>query len=165
MSDSKSPSDKNGKKPAIPAELKPYYDMMISEDLQELEVRDKDFYLRLARQKPAQYLQAMPSHVSHGAAAPAKPAAKPEIPPEQNQFHSIASPLAGMFYRSPSPQSPVFVKEGDTVRLGQVMCIVEAMKVMNEIRADRPCVVRKILAENGKPVSAGQNLFLVDPVS
>ncbi len=163
MSDSKSPSDKNGKKPSLPAEFKPYYDLMVSEDLQELEVRDKDFFLRLARQKPAQFLQAAPAVQAHP--APAKPAAKPDVPPEQNQFHSIASPLAGMFYRSPSPQSPSFVKEGDNVSLGQVLCIVEAMKVMNEIRADRPSIIRKILVENGKPVSAGQNLFLVDPVS
>ncbi|MBI4396152.1 MAG: acetyl-CoA carboxylase, biotin carboxyl carrier protein, partial [Elusimicrobia bacterium] len=56
-------------------------------------------------------------------------------------------------------------KEGDKVAYGGVLCIVEAMKVMNEIRADRPCVIRKILVENGKPVSAGQNLFLVDPAS
>lgn len=164
MSDSKSSSDKNGKKPVLPAEFKPYYDLMVSEDLQELEVKDKDFYLRLARQKPAQVVHTFST--GHAPAVPAKAVvAKPNVPPEQNQFHSIASPLAGMFYRSPSPQSAVFVKEGDKVSLGQVLCIVEAMKVMNEIRADRPSVIRKILAENGKPVSAGQNLFLVDPVA
>jgi acetyl-CoA carboxylase biotin carboxyl carrier protein len=168
LSDAKSPSDKNGKKPAIPAELKPYYDLMITEDLQELEIKDKDFYLKLSRQKPAsqQFVHHIPAPHTHAAPGPAKSAAaKPDVPAEQNQFHSIASPLAGMFYRSPSPQSPTFVKEGDTVSLGQVLCIIEAMKVMNEIRADRPCIVRKILAENGKAVSAGQNLFLVDPAS
>lgn len=165
MTESKSSSDKNGKKPSLPAELKPYYDLMISEDLQELEVRDKDFYLRLARQKPAAFVQAVPPSHAHAAPAPAKPAATPDVPAEQNPLHPIASPLAGMFYRAPSPQSPSFVKEGDKVSLGQVLCIVEAMKVMNEIRADRPCVIRKIVLENGKPVAAGQNLFLVDPVA
>lgn len=162
MSDSKFPSDKNGKKPSVPQELKAYYELMMSEDLVELEIRDKDFYLRLARQKPA--TQAAPA--ASPAAAPAAQAPAPaEPPPEQNQFHSVASPLAGVFYRSPSPQSPPFVKDGDSVQLGQVLCIVEAMKVMNEIRADRPCVIRKILVENGKAVTAGQNLFLVDPAS
>ncbi len=143
-------------------DLQRYYDLMVAEDLLELEIREGDFYLKLSRQKPMVVAAALPGAVSHAPAAPAS--AAPQVPPEQNQFHSIASPLAGVYYRSPSPASPPFVKEGDTVSFGSVVCIVEAMKVMNEIRADRPCVIRKILVENGKPVTAGQNLYLVDPV-
>src|SRR5687767_9661017 len=110
---------------------------MQAQDLLELEIRDKDFYLRLSRQKPAQavpVMHAMPAPHPAAHAAPAKPAAAKEPPPEQNQFHSVASPLAGVFYRAPSPQSAAFVKEGDKVAFGDVLCIVEAMKVMNEIR-------------------------------
>ena len=151
-----------------PDELKKYHDLMQAQDLLELEIRDKDFYLRLSRQKPAPLLQAYPFLQGMAPLAPAAPtpSAAPEpVSEEQNQFHSIASPLAGILYRSPSPQSAPFVKEGDKVAYGDVLCIVEAMKVMNEIRADRPCVIRKILVENGKPLSSGQNIFLVDPVA
>jgi len=139
--------------------LKKYYELMQTNDLQELEVKDGNLFVRLSRRKSPPLL---PAHFMAAAAAlPTE--ALPQVPPEQNQFHSIASPLAGVFYRSPSPASDPFAKEGDKAAFGAVLCIVEAMKVMNEIRADRPCVIRKILVENGKPVTAGQNLFLVDP--
>jgi acetyl-CoA carboxylase biotin carboxyl carrier protein len=160
VSDAK-PAGKNSKRVLGPAELQPYYDLMVAQDLTELEIREKDFFVRLSRQSAG----AAPVYYSAPPAAPAAPAALPEPPPEQNQFHSVASPLAGVFYRSPSPTSEPFVKAGDKVAHNQVLCIIEAMKVMNEIRADRPSVVRKILVENGKPVTAGQNLFLVDPVA
>ena len=96
-------------------------------------------------------------------AGAAEPAAAPAVEAPAAAAHTVASPLAGMFYRSPSPASPPFVKEGDKIAFGDVLCIVEAMKVMNEIRADRPCVVKKILVENGKAVSAGQDLFVIEP--
>jgi len=161
LSDAKPPSDKNSKKPPVPADVKGYYDLMAAEDLLELEVKDKDFYLKLSRQKPS--VGPAPQAYVPASSAPSDADASP--PPEQNQFHSVASPLAGVFYRSPSPQSSAFVKEGDKVAFGAVLCIVEAMKVLNEIRADRPCLIKKVLVENGKPVTAGQNLFLVDPVA
>ncbi len=150
-----------------PDELKKYHDLMVSQDLLELEVKDGDFHLRLSRGKPASAAQVVYQSAAPAAGPAAAPAAAPApaAPDEGNQFHSIAAPLAGMFYRSASPASPPFVKEGDKVAFGDVLCIVEAMKVMNEIRADRPCVIKKILVENGKPVSAGQNLFLADPAS
>lgn len=154
---------KPGTKAPGPEELQPYYELMVSQDLQELEVKEKDFYLRLVRRRAESHRPVPAAPASPAAPSPAAVPASP--PPEQNQFHSVASPLAGVFYRSPSPQSDPFVKEGDRVALGTVLCIVEAMKVMNEIRADRPCVIRKVLVENGKPVTAGQNLFLVDPAS
>ena len=145
-----------------PDDLKKFHDLMVSQDLLELEVKDGDFHLRLSREKPAPAMVPVPSGGSPETTETAAPAAPDEEP---NPLHSIASPLAGIFYRSPSPTSPPFVKEGDKVAFGDLLCIVEAMKVMNEIRADRPCVVKKILVENGKPVSAGQNLFLTEPSS
>src|SRR5688500_6213813 len=137
MSDGKASSKK---KLLGPEELQHYYDLMLSEDLLELEIREKDFYLRLSRQKP-HVVHAAPVMHAAPAAAPA-PAAKPAAAPapEATPGNSIPSPLAGVFYRAPSPQSDAFVKEGDRVAQNQVLCIVEAMKVMNEIRADRPCV-------------------------
>lgn len=74
----------------------------------------------------------------------------------------IKAPLTGTFYRSPSPTSPPFVKEGDTVNANQILCIIEAMKVMNEIRAEFPCKILKIFVENGHVVNANENIFLVE---
>lgn len=151
--------------PGGPDALQRYYELMRERDLSELEIRDGDFYLKLSRAVPAAppvvwHAPAAATH--HGHATP--PAAAPAAPAKPSG-HPIVSPLAGVFYRSPSPSAPPFVKEGDKVAFGDVLCIVEAMKVMNEIRADRPGVIRKIPAENGKPVSAGQDLFLLDPLS
>ncbi|HOW28034.1 MAG TPA: acetyl-CoA carboxylase biotin carboxyl carrier protein [Elusimicrobiota bacterium] len=151
-------SDKMQKKKDI-QELRSLFDLMVSENLSELEIGQKNFSVKLVRRRAVREL------------APTLPVPDPVLPegtesavaePEP-QGVSIASPLAGVFYRAPSPQSDPFVREGDKVSYGQVLCIVEAMKVMNEIRADRACVVKKILAENGKPVSADQKLFLVEP--
>lgn len=149
-----------------PDDLKKYHDLMVSQDLLELEVKDGDFHLRLSRGKPAVQMVAAPAaSQAYAPAAPAPAAAAEEPAAPAAVEHSVASPLAGMFYRSPSPASPSFVKEGGKVAFGDVLCIVEAMKVMNEIRADRPCVIKKILVENGKPVAAGQKLFLIEPAS
>jgi acetyl-CoA carboxylase biotin carboxyl carrier protein len=73
----------------------------------------------------------------------------------------VTSPFVGTFYRSPSPEAPSFVEVGSRIREGQALCIVEAMKLMNEIEADGPGVIVEILAENGKPVEFGQRLFKV----
>lgn len=148
----------NGAPKGSGTELERYYEIMRAHDLTELEIRDGDSYIKLSRataavQPLAPVVMAVPAPVA--APPPAAPAPK---------HHAVTSPLAGMFYRSPAPNAAPFVKEGDTVAVGDVLCIVEAMKVMNEIRADRPGVIRKILAENVKPVSAGQDIFLLDPL-
>jgi acetyl-CoA carboxylase biotin carboxyl carrier protein len=86
---------------------------------------------------------------------------KSEIKEEQ-KYHVIKSPLVGTFYRSPSPGAPPFVEEGDMVSKGQILCIIEALKVMNEIESDVDGRVAKILVENGQPVEYGQELFYVE---
>ncbi|WP_028950242.1 acetyl-CoA carboxylase biotin carboxyl carrier protein [Sulfurihydrogenibium subterraneum] len=80
----------------------------------------------------------------------------------QKKYHVIKSPLVGTFYRSPSPGAPPFVEEGDMVSKGQVLCIIEALKVMNEIESDVDGRVAKILVENGQPVEYGQELFYIE---
>ncbi|MCX7716586.1 MAG: acetyl-CoA carboxylase, biotin carboxyl carrier protein [Endomicrobia bacterium] len=85
--------------------------------------------------------------------------AQPEISGEE-----ILSPINGVFYRSPSPGAPPFVKEGDIVAAGSVLCLVEAMKIMNEIKSNKKCKILKVLCENGSSVSVGTKLFLVEPV-
>jgi acetyl-CoA carboxylase biotin carboxyl carrier protein len=88
---------------------------------------------------------------------------KSEIKEEQKQkYHVIKSPLVGTFYRSPSPGAPPFVEEGDMVSKGQILCIIEALKVMNEIESDVDGIVAKILVENGQPVEYGQELFYIE---
>ncbi|HID79981.1 MAG TPA: acetyl-CoA carboxylase biotin carboxyl carrier protein [Aquificales bacterium] len=88
------------------------------------------------------------------------PAEDVETPEEK--LHVIKSPLVGTFYRAPAPGAPPFVEEGDIVSPGQVLCIIEALKVMNEIESDVKGKVVKILVENGQPVEYGQPLFLID---
>ncbi|NPA12631.1 MAG: acetyl-CoA carboxylase biotin carboxyl carrier protein [Aquificae bacterium] len=83
---------------------------------------------------------------------------------ESNKYHVIKSPLVGTFYRAPSPGAPPFVEEGDTVSKGQVLCIIEALKVMNEIESDVNGRIVKILVENGQPVEYGQELFYIEPL-
>ncbi len=85
-----------------------------------------------------------------------------EISEEDRKLHVIKSPLVGTFYRSPSPGAPPFVEVGDMVSPGQVLCIIEALKVMNEIESDVRGKVEKILVENGETVEYGQPLFLID---
>ncbi|MFA4905072.1 MAG: acetyl-CoA carboxylase biotin carboxyl carrier protein [Candidatus Margulisiibacteriota bacterium] len=86
---------------------------------------------------------------------------KKEEVKEEDGLVAITSPMVGTFYRSPSPDSPPFVQEGDTVKPGQVVCIVEAMKLFNEIESEIGGKIVKVLAENGKPVEYGQKLMLV----
>jgi len=97
--------------------------------------------------------------------APAhEPAAAP-VPAEAGDpsLTVVKSPIVGTFYRTPDPNSPPFVEVGDRVRVGQVLCIIEAMKLMNEIEAKRAGRIEKILVENGQPVEYGQPLFLIGP--
>lgn len=83
---------------------------------------------------------------------------------ENANLVAIKAPLVGTFYRAPSPDAPPYVKEGDVVEKGQVVCIIEAMKIMNEIESDVRGKVVKVLVENGKPVEYGQPLFLIEPL-
>ncbi|MGB9667750.1 MAG: acetyl-CoA carboxylase biotin carboxyl carrier protein [Thermosulfidibacteraceae bacterium] len=83
---------------------------------------------------------------------------------ESSNLVAIRAPLVGTFYRAPAPDAPPYVKEGDVIEKGQVVCIIEAMKIMNEIESDIRGRVVKVLAENGKPVEYGQPLFLVEPL-
>ena len=92
--------------------------------------------------------------------APGKPAKEAAV---EEGLHSVKSPIVGTFYESPSPGSPPFVKVGDTVEAGQILCIVEAMKLMNEIEADAAGEIVKMLAKNGQPIEYGQELFVIRP--
>lgn len=141
--------------------LKAVYEFMTSHNLESLEFDDSGLHLRMVRRKaPAPAAVPVPVFAPPAAAASLQAAAPPaqDVPPGAL---AIKSSMMGIFYRAPSPSSPPFVKEGDSVKTGQLLCMVEAMKVFNEIKAEFPCTVIKVLLENGKPVKAGQDLFLV----
>lgn len=110
---------------------------------------------------PAPAPMAAPQSAPEAQAVKAAAADKPAE--SASNLHEIKSPIVGTFYRAPAPDADSYVKVGDKVEAGSVLCIVEAMKLMNEIESDMAGTVVKILAENGKPVEYGQPLFLIKP--
>jgi acetyl-CoA carboxylase biotin carboxyl carrier protein len=95
-------------------------------------------------------------------AATATPTTPPSPPPAEKNWVEVKSPMVGTFYRAPAPDEPPFVQVGDRVRLGQTVCIIEAMKLMNEIEAELSGEVMEVLAENGQPVEYGQTLMRIN---
>lgn len=139
--------------------------MMKENDIVELELEEGDFSIALRKQGAfcAPAMPPMPGMMAPMMAAPAPvaaaaPAASGDTDPGLTQ---VKSPIVGTFYRGPAPESPPFVREGDTVRKDSVVCIIEAMKIMNEIRAETDGVIERVLVEGGEPVEYGQPLFLV----
>ena len=103
-------------------------------------------------------VQAAPAPV----AAPAQPAAPAPAPAARDLSNAQKSPMVGTFYRAASPSTPAFVEVGQTVKAGDTLCIIEAMKLMNEIEAEKSGVVKEILVENGQPVEFGEPLFIIE---
>jgi acetyl-CoA carboxylase biotin carboxyl carrier protein len=106
---------------------------------------------------------AMSAPAAHQGGAPAGGAAGPAAPARDENVVEVTSPMVGTFYRSPSPEAPPYVEIGSQVRKGQTLCILEAMKLMNELEAEIDGIIRAILVENTDPVEFGQPLFLVEP--
>ncbi|MDG6767138.1 acetyl-CoA carboxylase biotin carboxyl carrier protein [Glaesserella parasuis] len=96
------------------------------------------------------------------AAAPVAAAAAPSAPAARDLSQAQKSPMVGTFYRAPSPSAPAFVEVGATVKAGDTLCIIEAMKLMNEIEAEKSGVIKEILVENGQPVEFGEPLFIIE---
>ena len=118
--------------------------------------RNSGVYVQTAQTTP---LPALSSHNSqHGESI--KPAASNTLP--NSQYHEVRSPIVGTFYRAPAPDAESYIEVGQSVKIGTVLCIVEAMKLMNEIESDCDGTVVKIIAENGKPVQYNQILFLIE---
>ena len=141
--------------------------------LTELEIDEEGTQVRLARQKeqaaPMQFAfpQMQPAYGGAPQAAPASaaPAApKAEAPASTGaSYHEVKSPIVGTFYRAPSPEADSYVQVGQSVQVGTTLCIIEAMKLMNEIESDAAGKIVKILVENGQPVEYGQVLMLIEP--
>ncbi|EGK71578.1 Biotin carboxyl carrier protein of acetyl-CoA carboxylase [Methyloversatilis universalis FAM5] len=145
--------------------LKKLIDLVQESGISELEVTEGEEKVRIAKHLPAQVGQttyvAAPAPVA--AAAPAPVAAAPAAPAESAlpEGHVVKSPMVGSFYRSATPGGKAFVDVGQTVSIGETLCIIEAMKLMNEIESDAAGVVKAILVENGQPVEYGQPLFVI----
>jgi acetyl-CoA carboxylase biotin carboxyl carrier protein len=157
-------------------ELKELIEFLIEKDIAEFELERGDVKVRIKRAgeasaaplSDARYyaVQSSPTSAPPLASTPVVPPstpATPAIPKEEPEedLHLVHSPIVGTFYESPSPGSPPFVKPGDTISMGQVLCIVEAMKLMNEIESDVAGELVKRLVTNGQPIEYGQELFAI----
>ncbi len=144
--------------------IKQVIDLMKRSELSEFELEEEGFKLRLSRnngEAATQIIQAAPAAAVPTSAAPAAPAAEAAAPAEEDGISLVKSPMVGTFYRSPSPDSPAFVDIGDKISEDSVVCIIEAMKVMNEIQAETKGTITEILVENGDSIEFGQPLFKV----
>jgi biotin carboxyl carrier protein len=147
--------------------IKTLIELVEHSGISELEVNEGETSVRISRQPAGGYaapamVAAPPPPVTAAAPAPASAGGAPEAPPS-SQHHTLRSPMVGTFYRAPSPGAKSFVEVGQTVKPGQTLCIVEAMKMLNQIEADRAGTVVEVLFENGTPVEFDQPLFLIDP--
>ncbi len=153
--------------------IKQLLELMKQHELAELELKEKDFNVRLVKSAPAGYAGPATVVLSGGSVAhhpPAVPvegrvagpgAAAAEAVPEG--LVELTSPIVGTLYHAPSPDAEHFVEEGSRVEPDSTVCIIEAMKVMNEVKAEMTGIVRKVLVENGQPVEFGQPIFLIEP--
>jgi acetyl-CoA carboxylase biotin carboxyl carrier protein len=157
-------------------ELKELIEFLIEKDIAEFELERGDVKVKIKRAAeplPAalpdsRYVAVHPAPVPvaapvHGRVDLTANTGAPEPPEPEEGLHIVKSPIVGTFYESPSPGSPPFVKVGDLLEVGQVLCIVEAMKLMNEIECDVAGELVKKLIANGQPIEYGQELFAVRP--
>jgi acetyl-CoA carboxylase biotin carboxyl carrier protein len=156
--------------------LKELVRLMVENDLTELDLRDSEEQVTMRRpspygaplvsstpivQAPAATATAAPPAASGASASPS--AAVPAQVEEEANLLKIESPMVGTFYATPNPESPAFVSPGSPVNPNTVVCIIEAMKIFNEIKAECSGTIHKVLVKNGQPVEFGQPLFLVKP--
>ncbi len=159
-------------------ELKELIEFLIEKDIAEFELERGDVKVKIKRAAEpvhaalpdSRYFAVHPTPAPAPAPVPAAPvpaqvdlAANAAAPEPEESLHIVKSPIVGTFYESPSPGSPPFVKVGDPLEVGQVLCIVEAMKLMNEIECDMAGELVKKLVANGQPIEYGQELFAVRP--
>ncbi|MBE02531.1 acetyl-CoA carboxylase biotin carboxyl carrier protein [Marinobacter lutaoensis] len=147
--------------------IKKLIELLEESDVEELEIHEGDDSVRISRRREqpvgTQYVSQIPAPAPQ-AATPAEapaPAADAPAAPSVPAGHTVKSPMVGTFYRAPSPTAAPFVEVGQTVNKGDVICIVEAMKMMNQIEADKAGTITEILVENGQPVEFDQPLVVI----
>lgn len=144
--------------------LKTLIDLVAESGIAELEITEGEGKVRIVKfsqtVQPVAYAPTAAAAAPAAADAAAASAAAPAAPAAPTG-HTVKSPMVGTFYRSPNPGSPAFVQIGQAVKEGEPLCIIEAMKLLNEIEADKTGVIKEILVENGEPVEYGQPLFVI----
>jgi acetyl-CoA carboxylase biotin carboxyl carrier protein len=153
-------------------EIKSLIKMIMETDISEFELENADEKIRIKRGEPHEIIHYQaPQQVTIPHSQPPQPTDAPAAggaaaivqAPVAEKGESITSPIVGTFYRAPAPDAPPYVEVGQVVEKGQVLCIIEAMKLMNEIEADFRCTILKIRKENAQPVEFGDVLFIVEP--
>ncbi len=150
--------------------VKKLIELLEQSDIAEIEIREGEESVRISRASATAaplYMPAAPLPPAAPAAPPAlsapEPARTPEGPgAEFPEGSLVRSPMVGTFYRSPSPGSRAFVEEGDSVKVGDTLCIIEAMKILNQIECEKAGTIKRILVENGQPVEYNEPLFVID---
>lgn len=144
--------------------LKTLAKSMEENDISEFAFENEDLKIKLKRNDDSEVnlKEAYKENVMPLRENPNNKIKQEKKPEEDKELHSVDSPMVGTFYTKPSPDAETFVKVGDTVEIGQVLCIVEAMKMMNEIKSDKNGIIKRILLEDGSPVKKGSKLFLID---
>jgi len=141
--------------------IKKLIELIEESDIAEIEIHEGEESVRISRySQSSQPVVPVPQIVAPVIALPTGGVAPSE--PEKPQGHTVDSPMVGTFYRAPSPGSKVFVDVGQRVNVGDTLCIIEAMKILNQIEADKAGVVVAILTENGQPVEYGQPMFVIE---
>jgi acetyl-CoA carboxylase biotin carboxyl carrier protein len=144
--------------------------LLEQKNLSHFELEVEGFKIKISRNTPAL------ASTNHAALSPVSPQPErkeislpldplPQVQASQNNIHYVTSPMVGTFYRAPDPTAPPFVEIGDSIKKSQTLCIIEAMKLMNEIESDVEGVIKDIFVENGKPVEYGQKLFAIQVLS
>jgi acetyl-CoA carboxylase biotin carboxyl carrier protein len=148
------------------AEINKIIKLLEDRNLAEFELEIEGFKIKIRKNNPASISPApAPPAASFSIPSTESAAPSPDLETEaKGNAHLVASPIVGIFYRAPSPNAPSFVEVGDAVKKKQTLCIVEAMKLMNEIESDVDGVVKEIFVENGKSVEYGQKLFSIAPL-
>jgi acetyl-CoA carboxylase biotin carboxyl carrier protein len=144
--------------------VKKLIELLEESGIAEIEIHEGEESVRISRSSQISPMMAQAPMYPAAPAAPAPAAAAPaeSSEPALPSGHQVTSPIVGTFYRSPSPSAKTFVEVGQSVNSGDTLCIIEAMKIMNQIEADKSGVVKAILAENGQPVEYGQPLFIIE---
>ena len=153
--------------------LKKLIDLVEESGIAELEITEGEEKVKIVKGGGISMVQAAaaahtataapaPASASPAAPAPAAGAPAPAEPPAGQEGHVVKAPMVGTFYRSASPESKAFVEVGQNIKAGETVCIIEAMKLMNEIEADATGMIKAILVENGQPVEYGQPLLIIE---
>ncbi len=144
--------------------VKKLIELIEASDIAEIEIHEGEESVRISRYGSAAALMAAPiaaaAPVAGAPAAADSAASEPQEP--EITGHQIKSPMVGTFYESPSPSAKAFVREGQRVNVGDTLCIIEAMKILNQIESDKAGTVKTILVENGQPVEYNQPLFIIE---